>query len=47
MAVLAGCAAPAGPEVFGVTMVEETTCIGLGGRIVVGPDGATCQGVDG
>jgi len=30
------------PEVFGVTMVEETTCIGQGGRIVEGPDGAFC-----
>ncbi len=45
--VLAGCAA--GPEdrhdipaAFGVTMVEETTCIGQGGRIVVGPEGAYC-----
>ncbi|WP_296420232.1 hypothetical protein [Pseudooctadecabacter sp.] len=45
--LLAGCGAPAGPEAFGVTMVEETTCIGLGGRIVTGPDGAVCRGADG
>ncbi|MBU2992682.1 hypothetical protein KO486_05605 [Octadecabacter sp. B2R22] len=38
-------AVPAGdplPEPFGVTMVEETTCNGLGGRIVMGSDGAFC-----
>lgn len=32
------------PDAFGVTMVEETTCIGNGGQIVMGPDGAFCAG---
>ncbi|MCF2904598.1 hypothetical protein L0666_06335 [Octadecabacter sp. CECT 8868] len=31
------------PEPFGVTMVEETTCNGLGGRIVMGSDGGFCS----
>ncbi|MEJ6510313.1 MAG: hypothetical protein QNL76_13220 [Octadecabacter sp.] len=30
------------PEPFGVTMVEETNCIGQGGQILEGPDGAFC-----
>ncbi len=37
-------AQPSMPEAFGVTMVEETTCIGQGGQIVMGPDGAFCAG---
>ena len=40
--VLSACTHSPLPEVFGVTMVEETTCIGQGGRIVEGPDGAFC-----
>jgi len=32
------------PDAFGVTMVEETTCIGNGGQIVTGPQVAFCQG---
>ena len=48
---VSGCAAKADldapsdnvPEPFGVTMVEETTCIGQGGRIVMGPNGAYCR----
>ena len=39
---LTACAQTSLPEAFGVTMVEETTCIGLGGQIVMGPDGAFC-----
>jgi len=39
---LTACSQNSLPEVFGVTMVEETTCIGQGGRIVEGPDGAFC-----
>ena len=42
--MLSGCAvAPPQVEAFGVTMVEETACVGEGGRIVMGPDGAFCQ----
>jgi hypothetical protein len=37
------CTQNALPDAFGVTMVEETTCIGQGGQIVMGPDGAFCQ----
>jgi len=40
--LLSACTNSPLPEPFGVTMVEETTCIGQGGRIVVGPDGAFC-----
>ncbi|WP_159453088.1 hypothetical protein [Pseudooctadecabacter jejudonensis] len=47
VAMLSACAvatdAPPLPEVFGVTMVEETTCIGNGGRIVVAEEGAFCD----
>lgn len=32
------------PEPFGITMVEETACVGAGGRIVMGPEGAFCDG---
>ncbi len=32
-----------GPEPFGMTMVEETTCIGAGGRVVMGPEAAYCE----
>jgi len=39
---LTACAQNSLPEPFGVTMVEETTCIGQGGRIVVGPEGPFC-----
>ncbi|AKS45416.1 hypothetical protein SAMN05444287_0510 [Octadecabacter temperatus] len=39
---LASCAKTPLPEPFGVTMVEETTCNGMGGRITMGPDGAFC-----
>lgn len=41
-----GCTGEQGPEVFGVTMVEETTCIGQGGQIVIGPQGAYCATAD-
>lgn len=40
--VVSACAKTPLPEVFGVTMVEETTCIGQGGRIVEGPEGPFC-----
>jgi len=39
---LTACAQNPLPQPFGVTMVEETTCIGQGGQIVMGPDGAFC-----
>jgi len=39
---LTGCAQTPLPDPFGVTMVEETTCNGQGGRIVMGPDGGFC-----
>lgn len=42
LGAVSGCTATALPEPFGVTMVEETTCIGQGGQIVMGPDGAFC-----
>jgi len=42
MLTLSACANSPVPDAFGVTMVEETTCIGQGGRIVVGPEGAFC-----
>lgn len=42
---LTACAQTTLPDRFGVTMVEETTCNGLGGRISMGPDGAFCAGV--
>jgi hypothetical protein len=41
--MLTGCAQTV-QHPFGVTMVEETTCIGQGGRIVIGPDGGFCAG---
>ena len=43
--ILMGCslaAPPQAPEPFGITMVEETACVGAGGRIVMGPEGAFC-----
>lgn len=40
--LLTACTQTPLPEPFGVTMVEETTCNGQGGRIVMGPDGAFC-----
>lgn len=48
MVFVTGCAAPdatVSPQPFGVTMVEETTCVGQGGRIVMGPEGAFCAGL--
>lgn len=42
LGAVSGCTATALPEPFGVTMVEETTCIGQGGQIMTGPDGAFC-----
>lgn len=42
-----GCTQTSMPEPFGVTMVEETTCIGQGGAIVMTPDGAICVGGQG
>lgn len=39
----AACAQDPLPTRFGVTMVEETTCIGQGGQIVEGPDGPKCS----
>jgi hypothetical protein len=41
--MLTGCAQTV-PHPFGVTMVEETTCIGQGGQIVMGPEGGFCAG---
>jgi hypothetical protein len=37
-----GCAKTSLPELFGVTMVEETNCIGQGGQILEAPDGPFC-----
>ena len=36
--ILTACAAPNSPEAFGITMVEDTACVGAGGAIVIGPD---------
>lgn len=42
--VLSACTVSPLPEPFGVTMVEETACVGSGGRIVMGAEGAFCEG---
>jgi len=41
--MMAACAAPDSPEAFGITMVEDTACVGAGGSIVIGPDGPFCN----
>lgn len=47
--LLAGCSGleegQSTPEAFGITMVEETACVGGGGRIAMGPEGAFCDGL--
>ncbi len=39
--LLMGCAA--GPPPVGMTMVEETTCIGAGGQVVIDAGRARCR----
>ena len=42
LGAVSGCTSTALPVPFGVTMLEETICIGQGGQIMTGPDGAFC-----